>query len=77
MIFKANTPSIIAAAKRIYSTSTTSLVRFIRRVAKLPLNSRARQGWHYSMLVDIQDNRSEAPRMPVDEFLEKRIFTTG
>jgi CubicO group peptidase (beta-lactamase class C family) len=52
-----------------------TLEEFIRRVAKLPLNSQPGSEWHYSISVDIQGYIvQKLAGMPFDEFLEKRIF---
>jgi len=52
-----------------------TLDEFIKRVAKLPLNSQPGTEWHYSISVDIQGYLvQKLSGMPFDEFLEKRIF---
>jgi CubicO group peptidase (beta-lactamase class C family) len=52
-----------------------TLDEFIRRVAKLPLNTQPGTQWHYSISVDIQGYLvQKLSGMPFDEFLEKRIF---
>jgi len=52
-----------------------SLDEFIKRVAKLPLNSQPGTEWHYSISVDIQGYIvQKLSGMPFEEFLEKRIF---
>ncbi len=52
-----------------------TLDEFIKRVAKLPLNSQPGAEWHYSISVDIQGYIvQKLPGMPFDEFLQKRIF---
>jgi CubicO group peptidase (beta-lactamase class C family) len=52
-----------------------TLDEFIKRVAKLPLNSQPGTEWHYSISVDIQGYIvQKLSGMPFDEFLEKRIF---
>ena len=53
-----------------------TLDEFIKRVAKLPLNSQPGSEWHYSISVDIQGYIvQKLSGMPFEEFLEKRIFT--
>src|SRR5216684_6748857 len=52
-----------------------TLDEFIKRVAKLPLNSQPGSEWHYSISVDIQGYIvQQLSGMPFEEFLEKRIF---
>src|SRR6202790_501994 len=52
-----------------------TLDEFIKRVAKLPLNSQPGSEWHYSISVDIQGYIvQKLSGMPFEEFLEKRIF---
>jgi len=52
-----------------------TLEEFIKRVAKLPLNSQPGTEWHYSISVDIQGYIvQKLSGMPFEEFLEKRIF---
>jgi CubicO group peptidase (beta-lactamase class C family) len=52
-----------------------NLEEFVKRVAKLPLNSHPGSEWHYSIAVDIQGYVvQKLSGMPFDEFLEKRIF---
>jgi CubicO group peptidase (beta-lactamase class C family) len=52
-----------------------TLDEFIKRVAKLPLNSQPGSQWHYSISVDIQGYIvQKLSGMPFEEFLEKRIF---
>ena len=52
-----------------------TLDEFIKRVAKLPLNSQPGSQWHYSVSVDIQGYIvQKLSGMPFEEFLEKRIF---
>jgi CubicO group peptidase (beta-lactamase class C family) len=52
-----------------------SLDEFIKRVAKLPLNSQPGSEWHYSISVDIQGYIvQKLSGMPFEEFLDKRIF---
>src|SRR5271170_4282581 len=52
-----------------------TLDEFIKRVAKLPLNSQPGSEWHYSISVDIQGYIvQKLSGMPIEEFLEKRIF---
>jgi CubicO group peptidase (beta-lactamase class C family) len=52
-----------------------TLDEFIKRVAKLPLNTQPGAQWHYSISVDIQGYLvQKLSGMPFDEFLEKRIF---
>lgn len=52
-----------------------SLDEFIKRVAKLPLNSQPGTEWHYSISVDIQGYIvQKLSGMPFEEFLDKRIF---
>ena len=52
-----------------------TLDEFIKRVAKLPLNSQPGTEWHYSISVDIQGYIvQKLSGMPFEEFLEKRIF---
>ena len=52
-----------------------TLEEFVRRVAKLPLNSQPGSEWHYSISVDIQAYIAQKlSGMPFDEFLQKRIF---
>jgi CubicO group peptidase (beta-lactamase class C family) len=55
--------------------TTNTLDEFIKRVAKLPLNSQPGTEWHYSISVDIQGYIvQKLSGMPFEEFLEKRIF---
>src|ERR1700735_1974942 len=52
-----------------------TLEEFIKRVAKLPLNSQPGSEWHYSISVDIQGYIvQKLSGMPFEEFLDKRIF---
>ena len=52
-----------------------TLDEFIKRVAKLPLNSQPGTEWHYSISVDIQGYLvQKLTGMPFEDFLEKRIF---
>src|SRR5271154_1608049 len=52
-----------------------TLDEFIKRVAKLPLNSQPGTEWHYSISVDIQGYIvQKLSGMPFEDFLEKRIF---
>jgi CubicO group peptidase (beta-lactamase class C family) len=52
-----------------------TLDEFIKRAAKLPLNSQPGSEWHYSISVDIQGYIvQKLSGMPFEEFLEKRIF---
>jgi len=52
-----------------------TLDEFIKRVAKLPLNSQPGTEWHYSISVDIQGYIvQKLSGMPFEEYLEKRIF---
>ena len=52
-----------------------TLDEFIKRVAKLPLNSQPGTEWHYSISVDIQGYIvQKLSGMPFEEFLDKRIF---
>ena len=52
-----------------------TLDEFIKRVAKLPLNSQPGTEWHYSISVDIQGYIvQKLSGMPFEEFLEKRVF---
>jgi CubicO group peptidase (beta-lactamase class C family) len=51
------------------------LDEFIKRVAKLPLNSQPGTEWHYSISVDIQGYIvQKLSGMPFEKFLEQRIF---
>jgi CubicO group peptidase (beta-lactamase class C family) len=55
--------------------ANNTLDEFIKRVAKLPLNSQPGSEWHYSISVDIQGYIvQKLSGMPFEEFLEKRIF---
>jgi CubicO group peptidase (beta-lactamase class C family) len=52
-----------------------TLDEFIKRVAKVPLNTQPGTEWHYSISVDIQGYIvQKLSGMPFEEFLEKRIF---
>jgi CubicO group peptidase (beta-lactamase class C family) len=52
-----------------------TLDEFIKRVAKLPLNSQPGTEWHYSISADIQGYIvQKLSGMSFEEFLEKRIF---
>jgi CubicO group peptidase (beta-lactamase class C family) len=52
-----------------------TLDEFIKRVAKLPLNTQPGTEWHYSISVDIQGYIvQKLSGMPFEEFLEKRVF---
>jgi len=52
-----------------------TLDEFIKRVAKLPLNSQPGTEWHYSISVDIQGYIvQKLSGMPFEKFLEQRIF---
>ena len=52
-----------------------TLDEFIKRVAKVPLNSQPGTEWHYSISVDIQGYIvQKLSGMPFEEYLEKRIF---
>jgi CubicO group peptidase (beta-lactamase class C family) len=52
-----------------------TLDEFIKRVAKLPLNSQPGSEWHYSISADIQGYLvQKLSGMRFDDFLEKRIF---
>jgi CubicO group peptidase (beta-lactamase class C family) len=52
-----------------------TLDEFIKRAAKLPLNSQPGSEWHYSISVDIQGYIvQKLSGMPFEDFLEKRIF---
>src|SRR5277367_5608717 len=52
-----------------------TLDEFIKRVAKLPLNSQPGSEWHYSISVDIQGYIvQKLSGMPFEKFLEQRIF---
>lgn len=54
---------------------SNTLDEFIKRAAKLPLNSQPGTEWHYSISVDIQGYIvQKLSGMPFEEFLEKRIF---
>jgi CubicO group peptidase (beta-lactamase class C family) len=55
--------------------SNNTLDEFIKRVAKLPLNSQPGTEWHYSISVDIQGYIvQKLSGMPFEEFLERHIF---
>jgi CubicO group peptidase (beta-lactamase class C family) len=52
-----------------------TLDEFIKRVARLPMNSQPGSEWHYSISVDIQGYIvQKLSGMPFEEFLEKRVF---
>jgi CubicO group peptidase (beta-lactamase class C family) len=52
-----------------------TLDEFIKRVAKLPLNSQPGSEWHYSISVDIQGYIvQKLSGMPFEKFLEQRVF---
>src|ERR1700722_13447106 len=52
-----------------------TLDEFIKRVANLPLNAQPGSEWHYSISVDIQGYIvQKLSGMPLEEFLQKRIF---
>jgi CubicO group peptidase (beta-lactamase class C family) len=52
-----------------------TLDEFIKRVAKVPLNTQPGTEWHYSISVDIQGYIvQKLSGMSFEEFLEKRIF---
>jgi len=52
-----------------------TLEEMIKRVAKLPLNAQPGSEWHYSISTDIQGYIvQKLSGMPLEEFLQKRIF---
>jgi CubicO group peptidase (beta-lactamase class C family) len=52
-----------------------TLDEMIKRIAKLPLNTQPGSEWHYSVSVDIQGYIvQKLSGMPLEEFLERRIF---
>jgi CubicO group peptidase (beta-lactamase class C family) len=52
-----------------------TLEEMIKRVTKLPLNAQPGSEWHYSISTDIQGYIvQKLSGMPLEEFLEKRIF---
>jgi CubicO group peptidase (beta-lactamase class C family) len=73
--FFSNTPvDKIQLEADLFNTNNT-LDEFIKRVAKVPLNSQPGTEWHYSISVDIQGYIvQKLSGMPFEEFLEKRIF---
>ena len=73
--FFSNTPVDKLQREADLLNVNNSLDEFIKRVAKLPLNSQPGSEWHYSISVDIQGYIvQKLSGMPFEEFLEKRIF---
>jgi CubicO group peptidase (beta-lactamase class C family) len=73
--FFSNTPVDKLQLEADVLNPNNTLDEFIKRVAKLPLNSQPGTEWHYSISVDIQGYIvQKLSGMPFDEFLEKRIF---
>jgi CubicO group peptidase (beta-lactamase class C family) len=70
-----NTPADKAQREANVLDVNITLDEFIKRVAKVPLNSQPGTEWHYSISVDIQGYIvQKLSGMPFEEFLEKRIF---
>jgi len=73
--FFSNTPVDKMQLEADLLNPNNTLDEFIKRVAKLPLNSQPGTEWHYSISVDIQGYIvQKLSGMPFEEFLEKRIF---
>ena len=73
--FFSNTPVDKLQREADLLNVNNTLDEFIKRVAKLPLNSQPGTEWHYSISVDIQGYIvQKLSGMPFEEFLEKRIF---
>jgi CubicO group peptidase (beta-lactamase class C family) len=73
--FFSNTPVDKLQLEADLLNPNNTLDEFIKRVAKLPLNSQPGTEWHYSISVDIQGYIvQKLSGMPFEEFLEKRIF---
>ncbi len=73
--FFSNTPVDKLQREADLLNVNNSLDEFIKRVAKLPLNSQPGSEWHYSISVDIQGYIvQKLSGMPFEEYLEKRIF---
>src|SRR3984957_9787772 len=73
--FFSNTPVDKLQLEADVLNTTNTLDEFIKRVAKLPLNSQPGSEWHYSISVDIQGYIvQKLSGMPFEEYLEKRIF---
>jgi CubicO group peptidase (beta-lactamase class C family) len=73
--FFSNTPVDKLQLEADVLNTTNTLDEFIKRVAKLPLNSQPGTEWHYSISVDIQGYIvQKLSGMPFEEYLEKRIF---
>jgi CubicO group peptidase (beta-lactamase class C family) len=73
--FFSNTPVDKLQREADLLNPNNTLDEFIKRVAKLPLNSQPGSEWHYSISVDIQGYIvQKLSGMPFEEFLEKRIF---
>jgi CubicO group peptidase (beta-lactamase class C family) len=73
--FFSNTPVDKLQREADLLNPNNTLDEFIKRVAKLPLNSQPGSEWHYSISVDIQGYIvQKLSGMPFEEYLEKRIF---
>jgi len=73
--FFTNTPVDKLVREADLLNPNNTLDEFIKRVAKLPLNSQPGSEWHYSISVDIQGYIvQKLSGMSLEEFLEKRIF---
>jgi CubicO group peptidase (beta-lactamase class C family) len=73
--FFSNTPVDKLQLEADVLNTTNTLDEFVKRVAKLPLNSQPGTEWHYSISVDIQGYIvQKLSGMPFEEYLEKRIF---
>jgi CubicO group peptidase (beta-lactamase class C family) len=73
--FFSNTPVDKLQREADVLNLNNSLDEFIKRVAKLPLNSQPGSEWHYSISTDIQGYLvQKLSGMRFDDFLETRIF---
>jgi CubicO group peptidase (beta-lactamase class C family) len=73
--FFSNTPVDKLQREADLLNPNNTLDEFIKRVAKLPLNSQPGSEWHYSISVDIQGYIvQKLSGMPFEEYLQKRIF---
>jgi CubicO group peptidase (beta-lactamase class C family) len=73
--FFSNTPVDKLQREADVLNINNTLDEFIKRMAKLPLNSQPGTEWHYSISVDIQGYIvQKLSGMPFEEYLEKRIF---
>ncbi len=71
-----NTPVDVAYRRAGLLSPALNLQQFVQRLGQLPLQYEPGTRWHYSVAVDVQGRLVEiVSGMPLDTFLEERIFT--